>query len=134
MNRKDQADIPDRLGQLRKVAAPANLENHLNRRIRSLPPRNRYLSWFLRPIPVALAVAVGALAVAAYFAIPLYLSTSNSLPGEDVIPVPLQQRDSPLPGQSTSGNANPGVSLVADSLSSDSSSRVRSDVNTSKLP
>ncbi len=133
MNRNDGGDVPDQLKHLRKLTAPASFEGRLRHRIRLLPSRNGYRGWFLRPVPVALAVGVGALVIA-FFALPYYFSESSSLPGEGLVPVPTGQQPGQLPGQNPSENMRIAVPLPADSLSTDSSSVRRNDVNTSKMP
>ncbi len=130
MNRKEQADIPERLKYLRKIPAPANFEALLDRQIRTLRPRNRFIGMLMHPVPAIVIVAGCAFAMAYFFAFPLFFGPSSPLPENGPVTLPTEHRTVQAPGTP----APPRPRTVADSLSADTASIRGNDVNTSKLP
>jgi hypothetical protein len=133
MTENGEGDIPDRLKRLPKLAAPEQFADHLRKYIWSRPRRGRLSGWFLRPIPVALAVAVGAIVVAVFVAVP-YFSVTPLDPQNSAIPVPSERRIEHISGQNSSEKGELPARSQIDTLSADSSSMIGKDVNTSKLP
>lgn len=124
MAKNEQADIPDRLRRLKKVAAPPDFEDLLRRQIRSRRSRNAYLQWFTRPVPLGLIVSGSALVIIVFFAIPHYFPSPPSA----------SPRGIELSGQKATGNTQIAAPPGADSLSTDSTLVRKNDVNTSKMP
>ena len=134
MNRNEHADIREKLRHLRRVAASPQFESLLRQKIRAVRSRNRSLGWSTRPVPVALVAAAGTLLIAAYFLSPYYSSNSPSLTGSGPTGMPSDGNVQQLPGENLPGKTQVGAPYDIDSLSVDSASTKRNDVNTLKMP
>ena len=133
MAENEQTDIPDRLKRLPRVEAPERFALLLQEQIKSLPPRGTISTWFLRPVPVALVVAAGALAVAVFVIIP-YVTVSPIIPQDGAISVPLEPRIEHVSTPNPPGRVGLSVPVTADTLVADSALPKEKDVNTSKMP
>ena len=115
MSEGEPGEIPSPLKGLRKVSAPRQFERELRQRLHALPATNRWGGWFLRPLLVVL-VAGTLIVLAALLVVPSFTPTGVVSPEVPVPPVALP------------------ASLGADSVAVDSTTVVKTDVNTSKLP
>jgi len=116
MSEDESGEIPSPLKGLRKVSAPGQFETKLHEQLHALPATNRWGGWFFRPGALAVLVTGGLIVVAALLVVP------SSTPTGVVTP------EAPVPAVALP------VSLGADSLAADSTTVVKTDVNTSKLP